>query len=133
MSTDGAHHTSPLTWAAATDLLCDLAWQGKWDPLPETNVRPLASLTVQALLDAGWEIVKRPAPEQPPVDTHACCKRYAPGPVFTTYRGDPPPEYICPECGGRWIWDDDEAEGGAWYWDPENDRSDVAHRQDGGS
>jgi hypothetical protein len=56
-------------------------------------------------------------------DDHACCKRHVPGPVFTTFAGDPPPEFICPECGARWLWDDDEAEGGAWYWDPENDRA----------
>lgn len=64
-------------------------------------------------------------------DPNACCKRHVPGPIFTTFEGDPTPEFVCPECGARWLWDDNEAEGGAWFYDPENDQPEVAHTREG--
>lgn len=48
-----------LTVSEVADVLCEEAWQGRWDPLAETNVRPLAALTAKVLADAGYDVVKR--------------------------------------------------------------------------
>lgn len=48
-----------LTVHEATEVLCEESWYGRWNPLRETNIRPLAAVTVQALYDAGYVVMKR--------------------------------------------------------------------------
>lgn len=88
--------------------------------LPENNRRLMVATAGHVLGDV-LDLLESPG-HPPAADPHACCKRHVPGPIFTTYADGPDPEFICPECGSRWLWDDDEAEGGGWFYDPENDR-----------
>ena len=49
-----------LTPLELTEMLCEEAWQGRWDPLCETNVRPLAASLSLVLDLAGYAVVRKP-------------------------------------------------------------------------
>lgn len=40
-----------LAWHAIAKVLKDEAWEGRWKPLDESNVGPLAGVTASALID----------------------------------------------------------------------------------
>ena len=47
----------PLGESAATRVLADEAYEGRWNPLRHTNILPLAQHTIHTLYQAGYRLV----------------------------------------------------------------------------